>query len=124
MYQQLFKTSQERGNCECEPNSFMKSKKVLLLITLFSGLLLAFHYYASALYGPPAQSIIVQQQSSLKSIKFSVKGMTCASCTAHIDGVLSKVSGVAKSLTSYEKAETRVSYDPKKICRQFKVPNK
>jgi len=67
------------------------------------------------LYETPVQSTIVQQQSNLKSVNFLVKGMTCASCTAHIDGALSKVSGVAKSSTSYEKSETKVSYDPKKV---------
>lgn len=114
-YQQLSKKSKEEENCQCEPTSFMKSKKALLFITLFSGLLLAFPYYASALYEAPTKSTNVQQQSNLKLINFSVTGMSCASCTAHIDGTLSKVSGVAKSLTSFEKAETRVTYDPKKI---------
>jgi copper chaperone CopZ len=114
-YQQLSRKSQEEESCQCEPTSFMKSKKALLFITLFSGLLLAFPYYASALYEAPTKSTNIQQQSNLKLVNFSVKGMSCASCTAHIDGELSKVSGVAKSLTSYEKAETRVTYDPKKI---------
>ncbi len=114
-YQQLSGKSQEEENCQCEPTSFMKSKKALLFITLFSGLLLAFPYYASALYETPTKSTNVQQQSNLKLVNFSVTGMSCASCTAHIDGALSKVSGVAKSLTSFEKSETKVTYDPKKI---------
>jgi mercuric ion transport protein len=114
-YQQLSKKSQKEEDCQCESSSFMKSKKALLFITLFSGLLLAFPYYSSALYDAPTKLTNIQQQSILKSVNFSVKGMSCASCTAHIDGTLSKVSGVAKSLTSYEKAETRVTYDPKKI---------
>ncbi|MEJ5962943.1 mercuric transport protein MerTP [Pedobacter immunditicola] len=114
-YQQLSRKSKEEENCRCERNSFMKSTKALLVITLFSGLLLAFPYYASALYETPARSTSVQQQSNLKSVNFSVTGMTCISCTAHIDGALSKVFGVAKSSTSYEKAETRVNYDPKKV---------
>ncbi|KEQ29902.1 hypothetical protein N180_19885 [Pedobacter antarcticus 4BY] len=114
-YQQLSGKSQKKENCGCERNTFRKSKQALLIITLFSGLLLAFPYYTSALYETPVQSTIVQQQSNLKSVNFLVKGMTCASCTAHIDGALSKVSGVAKSSTSYEKSETKVSYDPKKV---------
>jgi len=114
-YQQLSKKSQEEENCQCERTSFMKSKKALLFITLFSGLLLAFPYYASALYEAPTKLTNVQQQSNLKLVNFSVEGMSCASCTAHIDGALSKVSGVSKSLTSFEKAETKVTYDPKKI---------
>lgn len=114
-YQQLSRKSRKEENCGCERNPFMKSKKALLIITLFSGLLLAFPYYASALYETPTKLTNVHQQSNLKLVSFSVKGMSCASCTAHIDGALSKASGVEKSLTSFDKAETRVTYDPKKI---------
>ena len=114
-YQKLARKSQKEENCGCERNPFLKSKKALMIITLFSGLLLAFPYYASALYETRVHPTVIQQQSNLKKVNFLVKGMSCASCTAHIDGALSKVSGVAKSSTSYEKAETRVSYDPKKV---------
>ena len=114
-YQQLSKKSQEEESCQCDRASFMKSKKALLFITFFSGLLLAFPYYASALYQAPTELTNVQQQSNLKLVSFSVRGMSCASCTAHIDGALFKVSGVVKSSTSYIKAETEVTYDSKKI---------
>lgn len=114
-YQKLSRKSQKEENCGCERTPFLKSKKALMIITLFSGLLLAFPYYASALYETRVHPTVIQQRSNLKTVNFLVKGMSCAGCTAHIDGALSKVSGVAKSSTYYEKAETRVSYDPKKI---------
>jgi mercuric ion transport protein len=40
--------------------------------------------------------------------------MGCADCTKHIDGVLSRVPGVVKVSTSFEKAQTSVTYDPQK----------
>ncbi len=115
-HQKLFGKPKEE-NCECEPKeSFMESKKSLVVITLASALLLTFPYYASALYEAPApQSTIAMQQSELKSVVFSVKGMSCEACTKHIDGAISEVPGVAKSSSSYEKAQTTVSYDPKKV---------
>lgn len=114
-YQQLFGKPHKQENCGCERNHFMKYKKALLILTLFSGLLIAFPFYTSALYETPPHSSAVQQKANLRTINFVVKGMSCASCTAHIDGALSKVSGVAKSSSSYEKAEIIVSYDPRKV---------
>ncbi|MDO3641486.1 mercuric transport protein MerTP [Mucilaginibacter sp. L3T2-6] len=115
-YQQFNKKTQT-NNCDCEvkPASFWQSKKFLLMVTALSAVLITFPYYSSALYGAPAQSSVsISQASNIKWVQFTVKGMGCADCTKHIDGVLSNVPGVIKTSTSFEKAQTTVSYDPKR----------
>lgn len=114
-YQHLNQKAQTNHCCEVKSVSFWQSKKLLLIVTMLSAILIAFPYYSSVLYGSPKQSsAITLQQSDLKWVQLTVKGMGCADCTKHIDGVLSKVSGVVKVSTSFEKAQTSVNYDPKK----------
>lgn len=115
-YQQLSKKAKTvECDCEAKPASFWQSKKFLLIITVLSAVLIAFPYYSSFLYGSPKQSAVpVSQQSNIQWAKFTVKGMGCADCTRHIDGELSKMPGVMKATTSFEKATTTVGYDPKK----------
>jgi mercuric ion transport protein len=116
-YQQLRKKAVTAENCECneKPEPFLKSQKFLLAVTLLSAVLIAFPYYSSGLYGAPKQSSAASiQQGNLKLVQLTVKGMGCADCTRHIDGTLSKVAGVVNVNTSFEKAQTTVSYDPLK----------
>lgn len=115
-HKQLNKKAQTNDcNCEVKPASFWQSKKFLLIITVLSAVLIAFPYYSSILYGAPKQSSAsISQASNIKWVQFSVTGMGCADCTRHIDGVLSNIPGVVKASTSFEKAHTTVSYDPKR----------
>jgi copper chaperone CopZ len=114
-YQQFNPKAQTNDCCEVRPTSFWQSKKFLLIVTVLSAILITFPYYSSVLYGAPRQSsAITIQQSDLKWVKLTVRGMGCADCTKHIDGVLSKVPGVVKASTSFEKALTSVTYDSKK----------
>jgi copper chaperone CopZ len=47
--------------------------------------------------------------------KFKIHGMHCTSCAMTIDMDLEDLEGVARSHTSYAKAETEVEFDPAKI---------
>ncbi|OJW14317.1 mercuric transport protein MerTP [Mucilaginibacter sp. 44-25] len=114
-YRQYNSKAQTNDCCDVKPVSFWQSKKFLLIVTVLSAILIAFPYYSSVLYGAPKQSsALTIQQSDLKWVQLTVRGMGCADCTKHIDGVLSKVPGVVKVSTSFEKAQTSVNYDPKK----------
>ena len=114
-YRQFNKKLQTYDCCEVKPASFWQSRKFLLIVTLLSAILITFPYYSSVLYGATKQSSgITTQQSDLKWVQLNVKGMGCADCTKHIDGVLSKVPGVVKVSTSFKKAQTSVTYDSKK----------
>lgn len=92
------------------PESFLQSQKFLLVVTLLSAVLITFPYYSSGLYGAPKESsVVIMQQSNLKWVQLTVKGMGCVDCTRHIDGTLSKVPGIVNVNTSFEKAQTTVS---------------
>jgi mercuric ion transport protein len=114
-FREFNKKAQTDDCCEVKSTSFWQSKKFLLIVTLLSAILITFPYCSSVLYGTPKQSsAIIIQQSDLKWAQLTVRGMGCADCTKHIDGVLSRVPGVVKVSTSFEKAQTSVTYDPQK----------
>ena len=114
-YQQLATRQGQQGDC-CEPvkRSFWQSKKFLLIVTLCSGMLIAFPYYSSLFYRTPQPSAAAISQARFSYVKWNIKGMSCADCTKHIDGSLLEINGVATSRTSFEKSETIVRYDPAK----------
>ncbi len=116
-YQELFgRSAKEMDCCEVQKPSFWRTRNFLLLVTLISGLLVAFPYYSSMLYAKPKQSeISVNQQSQLKWVQFKIRGMGCADCTKHIDGNLSQVAGVVKVNTSFEKANTNIGFNSQKV---------
>ena len=106
----------DKKDC-CIPakRTFWQSKKFLLIVTLFSAVLMTFPYYSSVFYKAPQKtSANINTQSSFKCVRLNIKGMGCADCTKHIDGTLAGLNGVASSVTSFEKAQTVVSYDPAK----------
>lgn len=116
-YQKLAIAPQKQEDC-CEPTkpSFWQSKKFLLIVTLFSGVLIAFPYYSSLFYKAPQQtSAKINAHGDFQYVKLNIKGMGCADCTKHIDGALMGLNGVASSNTSFENAQTVVRYDPAKI---------
>ncbi|SEN07669.1 Copper chaperone CopZ [Mucilaginibacter gossypiicola] len=115
-YQQFSVVLQDKKDC-CVParRSFWQSKKFLLIVTMLSGLLIAFPSYSSLFYkSAPRSTAIIIPQSNLKSIMLRIKGMGCADCTKHIDGILMRLNGVASSNTSFEKAQTIVRFNPAK----------
>ena len=81
---------------------------------------MAFPYYASALYqgSHPAMLTRKAQNIDMKRVQLTVKGMSCADCTKHIDGVLSKVPGVVAVSTSFEKTLTTINYKHKKVSAE------
>lgn len=114
-YRQLIVILRDKKDC-CVParRSFWQSKKFLLIVTLFSAVLMAFPYYSSLFYKVSKQTSAAQAATNFKYLRLNIKGMSCADCTKHIDGTLAGLNGVATSVTSFEKAQTVVSYDPAK----------
>ncbi|MCA9471689.1 MAG: heavy metal translocating P-type ATPase [Nitrospirales bacterium] len=51
-------------------------------------------------------------QPELKTISFDVEGMTCASCAARVERVLSKQQGVHEATVNYAGQEARAVLDP------------
>lgn len=115
-YRQFSLVLQDKKDC-CVParRSFWQSKKFLLIVTLLSGLIIAFPYYSSLFYkSPQPSSANIIPKVNFKFVMLRIKGMGCADCTNHIDGTLMGLTGVASSSTLFEKAQTVVRFDPAK----------
>ena len=115
-YQKL--KPQKQVDCDCEEDnkkSFWQSKSFLGIVTVVAGLLIAFPYYAKAFY-PKSQEIkvVVVDKTNIQQAVFKIKGMTCESCTQHVNSEISKVKGIIVFQTSYENANSIVKFDNSK----------
>lgn len=120
-YQKLKSKSQQEIDCACENDvkpSFLQSKRFLLFVTLFAGLMLAFPYFLGLFYAQPTKEIIYVQQDNMVDITFTVEGMTCSGCENHIESEVNKLDGIVSVKASYEKSNTTVKYDRTKVTEQ------
>ncbi len=120
-YQKLKSKSQQEIDCACENDvkpSFLQSKRFLLFVTLFAGLMLAFPYFSGLFYAQPTKEIIYVQQDNMVDITFTVEGMTCSGCENHIENEVNKLDGIVSVKASYEKSNTTVKYDRTKVTEQ------
>lgn len=108
----------KKMDCDCETDTkkkFWQSKQFLILVTVVAGLLIAFPYYGKIFYPKPQETkVIIVEQNNIRQAAFKIKGMTCESCTAHVNSEISKVDGVIDFQTSYEKANSTVKFDNNK----------
>ena len=115
-YQKL--KPQKQVDCDCEEDnkkSFWQSKSFLGIVTVVAGLLIAFPYYAKAFYPKPQETkVVVVDKTNIQQAVFKIKGMTCESCTQHVNSEISKVKGIVTFQTSYENANSTVNYDNSK----------
>lgn len=106
-------------DCECEDEQpkFINSKVFLLLITLFTGALLAFPYYSYIFYSNPdaSKEVVYVAQSNAKEIRVTIEGMTCTGCEAHIENEVNKLEGILNVNADYKVANTVVKYDETKV---------
>ncbi len=112
-YQKL--KPKKQVDCDCEADnkkSFWQSKLFLGIVTVIATSLIAFPYYAKVVYPKPQQAkIIVVDKSNIQQAVFKIKGMTCESCTEHVNSEIAKVEGVIEFQTSYENANSIVKFD-------------
>ena len=116
-YQKLRPKTQEEIDCACEDDakpSFWQSKSFLLIVTVFTGLMLAFPYYSNLFYAKPSNDILYVSQSNIVKYTFTVEGMTCTGCEAHVESEVNKLDGILSVKASYEGANTVVEYDKTK----------
>lgn len=50
-------------------------------------------------------------KTNIQQAVFKIKGMTCKSCTEHVNSEISKVKGIVSFQTSYENANSTVKFD-------------
>ena len=106
---------QKQIDCDCEADNkktFWQSKLFLAIVTVIAALLIAFPYYAKIFYPTPQEmKVIVVDKNNMATVQLNISGMDCEGCTEHINGELSKVSGVIEAKTSYKNANAIVKFD-------------
>ncbi|HET8839505.1 MAG TPA: mercuric transport protein MerTP [Flavobacteriaceae bacterium] len=104
-------------DCNCktdEKPKFIQGKKFLGIVTAFAILMLAFPYYAHIFYPKIEKQVIVADKSNIRTVEFSISGMTCASCEEHVNHEVNKLLGILKSTASYENGNAIVEFDNSK----------
>lgn len=118
-YQKMKPKKNNEIDCACDDNekpSFWQSKKFLLIVTIISLLLLAFPHYAEVFYPKKdKKEIVIVESDNIQTLEFSIKGMTCQGCAAHVEAEVDKLPGIVEVSSSYEKANALVKYDKTKV---------
>ncbi len=115
-YQKAKPGSQEEIACDCEDDGkppFIQSKKILGIVTVFAGLMLAFPYYANALYPTidKTDTAILQDQP-VKTLVLDIEGMTCTGCEEHVEHAANEVEGIKRANASYGEGKAEIEFDP------------
>jgi copper chaperone CopZ len=111
-YQKLKPKKQMDCNCKTdEKPTFTQSRIFLGMVTVFAGLLLALPIYAHIFYPKTEKQIMVVDKSSIQTVEFFISGMTCASCEAHVNHEVNKLSGIIKSTASRENGNAIIEFD-------------
>lgn len=114
-YQKL--KSQKQIDCNCDSDekpSFFQSKKFLGIVTVMTGLMLAFPIYAYQFYPKTITQTFIGDKSNIKKTEFIIQGMTCSGCEAHVNNEVNKLTGIIKSKVSYENGNAIIEFDQSK----------
>ncbi len=109
-YQKL--KSKEEIECDCETDekpSFLQSKKILGIVTVFAILMLAFPYYNSAVFSSK-QDMSEVQQVELTTVNLQVSGMTCQGCEVNVTNY-AEAAGSESVEANYTTGKTTIKYD-------------
>lgn len=119
-YQKLMPQKKEETNCECETDekpSFWQSKTFLGIITVFAALMISFPHYAHIFYPKsPVANVIIVEKNNIQQVELKISGMTCQSCSDHVNHALDGVPGVLEHITSYEQGTSLVKFDASKAA--------
>jgi len=85
-----------------------------ILVLGFAIVMLAFPYYSSIFYPKKEKQIIVVDKSNIQKVKFTISGMTCASCEEHVNHEVNKLTGIISSNASYENGNAIIEFDNSK----------
>ncbi len=120
-YQKL-KPHKSDVECDCETDdtpSFWHSKTFLGIVTVLAIGLLAFPSYAHIFYPrSPVANVVIVEKSNIKQMELKISGMTCQSCSEHVNHALDGVAGVLEHTTSYEQGNSLVKFDKSKATEQ------
>ena len=117
-YQKLKPLSQSM-DCICNDKKpkFIHSKTFLFLVTLFAGVMLAFPYYSHLFYPDTnvEKQVIYVSESDIGKLNYSIQGMTCAGCEAHIEHEVNQLEGILEVDANHETSSTTVKYNKGKV---------
>ncbi|MEQ6122614.1 mercuric transport protein MerTP [Pseudotenacibaculum sp. MALMAid0570] len=120
-YQKL-KLKKQEIDCDCEDDKprFIQSKKFLFLVTIFAGLMLAFPHYSHLFYSNSnvEKQVVYVSESNVSELTYSIQGMTCAGCEAHIESEVNKLDGIIKVKANHEKSNAVVKFDKTKVTNK------
>lgn len=108
-------------DCDCEIDEkpkWYQTKGFLISITIFAAFSISFPYYAHIFYPDNKKEVVIVSESDIQTISFSVEGMTCASCEAHIKHVVNELEGIINVDASFENKNTEVKFDTSKISKE------
>ena len=121
-YQKLRPRKKEEINCECETDvkpSFWQSKSFLGIITVFAALMISFPHYAHIFYPKsPVANVVIVEKNNIQQVELKISGMTCQSCSDHVNHALDGVPGVLEHTTSYEQGTSLVKFDASKASKE------
>ena len=114
---QKLKPKKQEIDCECEDEKpkFITTKKFLLLITLFAGVMLAFPYYTQVFYPSTKKEVVYVVASDINKVEYNIKGMTCTGCEVPIESEVNKLNGIIDVNADYKNGNTIVSFDKTKV---------
>ncbi|MBN8858626.1 MAG: mercuric transport protein MerTP [Sphingobacteriales bacterium] len=118
-FYQVYKPRQKDA-CGCEEKkSVLQSKTFLWIITVVSGLLSTFPYYAKYFQPKaPQQQIAINNSASVQQAVLHIQGMSCEACEGHINNALLQKKAVQQVNTSYAKGISTVKFDSTQISLQ------
>lgn len=114
-YQKL--KPQNEIDCECdtpEKIPFIQTKKFLGIVTIFALLMLAFPLYTQAFFPNQERIVLTIDQSKVMATEFTIEGMTCTGCEAHVNHEVNKLIGIINTTASYENGNAIVEFDQSK----------
>ncbi len=106
-------------DCECEPGtkrSFLQSKGFLGIVTVFALVMLAFPYYAGALYATNASNqTSLQANKEPAAFELTIDGMTCTGCEVTIEQTALSLPGVISAEADYQTGKATIVADTSRI---------
>ncbi len=117
-YQKL-KPNPQDIDCACEDDKpkFIQSKTFLFLVTIFAGVMLAFPHYSHLFYPNSGveKQIVYVSENNVGELNYSIQGMTCGGCEAHIEHEVNQLEGILEVDANYETSSALVKYDKGKV---------
>ena len=82
-----------------------------------AGVMLTFPYYSHLFYPDSnnGKQVVYVSKSDVGELNYSIQGMTCAGCEAHIEHEVNKLEGILEVDANYETSSALVKYDKSKV---------